>query len=116
MGLPFQESLTHLLRSFTPGSLTMHSCTHHGASTMVGVISPECACISMLHRAMEPDPSTMLNSILRQSHHQWPHNSDAQPGLQPYVLHTNLCCALQADLLTGGPGETSARLPQYSKA
>ena len=85
------SSLTHLPRSFTPGSLTMHSYTPHGASMMVGVISPECACINMLHRAMEPDPSTMLNSILRQSHHQRPHNSDAQPGLQPNALCTNLC-------------------------
>ena len=85
------SSLTHLPRSFTPGSSTMHSCTPAGASMMVGAISPECACISTLHRAMEPDPSTMLNSILRQSHPQWPHNSDAQPGLQHNALHTNLC-------------------------
>ena len=69
----------------------MHSCTLIGASMMVGGISPECACTNMLHRAMEPDPSTMLNSILRQSHHQWPHNLDAQPGLQLNALHTNLC-------------------------
>ena len=85
------SSLTHLQRSFTPGSLTMHSCTPHRASMMVGVISPECTCTNMLHCTMEPDPSIMLNSILRQSHHQWPHNSDAQPGLQLNVLHTNLC-------------------------
>ena len=38
------SSLTHLPRSFTPGSLTMHSCTPAGASMMVGAISPECAC------------------------------------------------------------------------
>ena len=59
--------------------------------TMVGVISPECECTNMLLLAMDPDPSTMPNSILRQSHHQRPHNSDAQPGLQPNALHTNLC-------------------------
>ena len=59
---------------------------------MVGVISPECTCTNMLLRTMELDPSTMLNSILRQSHpQQWPNNSDAQPGLQPNVLHINLC-------------------------
>ena len=60
---------------------------------MVGGISPlaVCDCINTLHLAMEPDPSTMLNSILRQSHHQWPHHSDAQPGLQLNALHTNLC-------------------------
>ena len=58
---------------------------------MVGVISPECEYTNMLHLAMEPDPSTMLNSILRQSHHQWPHNPNAQPGLPHNVLHTNLC-------------------------
>ena len=69
----------------------MHSCTLVGAYMMVGVISPECECTNMLPLAMEPDPSTMLNSTLRQSHHQWPHNSDAQPGLQLNVLHTNLC-------------------------
>ena len=85
------SSLTHLLQSFTHGSSTMHSCTRHGASMMVGGISPECTCTNTLHRAMEPDPSIMLNSILRQSHHQWPHHSDAPPGLQPNVLHTNLC-------------------------
>ena len=68
----------------------MHSCTLTGASTMVGVISPECECTNMLLLAMEPDPSTMLNSILRQNHPQWPHNSDAQPGLLHNVLHTNL--------------------------
>ena len=85
------------------------------AMTMAGLISPECECTNMLLLAMEPDPSTMLNSILRQSHHLWPHNSDAQPGLQHNMLHINLCRALQADLLIGGPGETLAHLPQYSK-
>ena len=69
----------------------MPSCTPVRASMMVGAISPECECINMLLLAMEPDPSTMLNSILRQSHHLWPHNSDAQPGLQHNALHTNLC-------------------------
>ena len=58
---------------------------------MVGVISPECECTNMLLLALESDPSTMLNSILRQSHHQWPHNLDTQPGLQPNALHINLC-------------------------
>ena len=69
----------------------MHIYTPVGASMMVGVISPECTCTNTLHRAMEPDPSTMLNSILRQSHHQWPHNLDTQPELQHNMLHTNLC-------------------------
>ena len=68
----------------------MHSCTLVGASMMVGVISPECECTNMLPLAMEPDPSITLNSTLRQSHPQWPHNADAQPELQLNVLHTNL--------------------------